>query len=256
MPELNYHIACPAGSVGGYCILPGDPGRVESIAALLDNAEKVAQNREYLSYTGTLSGEKVTVCSTGIGGPSTAIAMEELHSLGAHTFIRIGTAGGINMKVHAGDLVVASAAIRQEGTALHYAPLEYPAAADFDVTRALDDAAKLLGARRHVGVVQAKDSFYGQHSPEKSPVSYELFEKWESWKRLGVLASEMESATLFVVANALGCRAGSVFNIIWNQERKAAGITDEPDCHDTSLAVRCAVEAVRLLVERDRGIKR
>lgn len=253
MPELNYHIACPAGSVGGYCILPGDPGRVESIAALLDNAEKVAQNREYLSYTGTLSGEKVTVCSTGIGGPSTAIAMEELHSLGAHTFIRIGTAGGINMKVRAGDLVVASAAIRQEGTALHYAPLEYPAAADFDVTRALDDAAKSLGVRRHVGVVQAKDSFYGQHSPEKSPVSYELLEKWESWKRLGVLASEMESATLFVVANALGCRAGSVFNIIWNQERKAAGIIDEPDCHDTSLAVRCAVEAVRLLVERDRG---
>ncbi len=254
MPELNYHIACPPGSVGGYCIIPGDPGRVEKIAALLDNAEKVAQNREYVSYTGTLEGEKVTVCSTGIGGPSTAIAIEELHSLGAHTFIRVGTAGGINMKVRAGDLVIASAAIRQEGTALHYAPIEYPAAANFEVTCALDEAARVLGAKSHVGVVQAKDSFYGQHSPEKSPVSYELLEKWESWKRLGVLASEMESATLFVVADALGCRAGSVFNIVWNQERKAAGINDEPDCHDTSLAVRCAVEAVRRLIKRDRAM--
>ena len=252
MPELNYHIACPPGSVGGYCIIPGDPGRVESIAKFLDNAEKVAENREYVSYTGLIAGEKVTVCSTGIGGPSTAIAIEELHSLGAHTFIRIGTCGGINMKVHAGDLVIANAAIRQEGTALHYAPIEYPASATFEVTQALAAAADNLGAARHVGVVQAKDSFYGQHSPEASPVYYELLNKWESWKRLGVLASEMESATLFVAADALGVRAGSVFNVVWNQERKAAGYTDEPDCHDTTLAIRCAVEAVRLLIEQDK----
>ncbi len=252
MPDLNYHIACPPGSVGGYCILPGDPGRVEHIARFIDGAEKVASNREYISYTGTLLGERVTVCSTGIGGPSTAIALEELHSLGAHTFIRIGTSGGINMKVRSGDLVIASAAVRQEGTALHYAPIEYPASASFDVTRALADAAASLGASYHVGVVQAKDSFYGQHSPEKSPVSYALLAKWESWKRLGVLASEMESATLFVAADALGVRAGSVFNVVWNQERKAAGITDEPDCMDTTLAIRCAVEAVKLLIERDR----
>ncbi len=250
MPVLNYHIACEPGTVGGYCILPGDPGRVEKIAAFLDNAEKVAQNREYVSYTGTIEGEKVTVCSTGIGGPSTAIAVEELASLGAHTFIRIGTCGGIAMPVKAGELVVASAAVRQEGTALHYAPIEYPAAASFDVTRALADAADELGAARHVGVVQAKDSFYGQHSPERSPVSGELLAKWEAWKRLGVLASEMESATLFVVADALGVRAGSVFNVVWNQERKAAGITGEPDSHDTTLAIRCAVEAVRLLIKR------
>lgn len=252
MPELNYHVACPPGSVGGYCILPGDPGRVEKIAAFLENAEKVAENREYVTYTGTIAGEKVSVCSTGIGGPSTAIAVEELASLGAHTFVRIGTSGGINMKVRAGDLVIASAAIRQEGTALHYAPLEYPAAASFEVTTALADAAVNLGATRHVGVVQAKDSFYGQHSPERSPVSYELLAKWEAWKRLGVLASEMESATLFVVADALGLRAGSVFNVVWNQERKAAGITDETDCHDTTLAIHCAVEAIRLMIERDK----
>jgi len=247
----NYHIACPEGSVGKYCLIPGDPGRVAEIANLLDNPEKVTQNREYTTYTGILLGEKVSVCSTGIGGPSAAIAVEELFSLGVRTFIRVGTAGGINMKVESGDLVIAMSAVRQEGTALHYAPIEYPATANFDVTLALKTAAENMGIPNHCGVVQCKDSFYGQHSPELSPVSYELFSKWESWKRLGVLASEMEAATVFTVAAALGARAGAVFNIIWNQERKAAGFT-EPDHHSNEYSIRCGVEAIKLLIERDR----
>lgn len=251
MSEKQYHIQCGIGDVGGYCLLPGDPGRVEAIASLLDNPVKIATNREYTTYTGTLSGERVSVTSTGIGGPSAAIAIEELAAIGVHTFIRVGTTGGINMNVKSGDLVIASAAIRQEGTGLHYAPIEYPAAADFTVTRALVDAAEEMGQTWHCGVVHCKDSFYGQHSPDRMPVSYELLEKWEAWKRLGVLASEMEAAALYVVANSLGVRAGTVLNVIWNQERKLAGY-QEPDHHDNSAAIKCAVEAIKLLINQDR----
>ena len=205
--------------MGRYVILPGDPGRCEKIAELFDDAHFVSQNREYTIYTGTLLGEKVSVCSTGIGGPSASIAMEELHNIGADTFIRVGTCGGIELDVRSGDVVVATGAIRFEHTSREYAPIEYPAVANFEVTTALVQAARALGKRTQVGVVQCKDAFYGQHSPERMPVSYELLNKWEAWKRLHVKASEMESAALFVVADALNCRCGSCFHVVWNQER-------------------------------------
>ncbi len=249
--EKQFHIHCVEGDVGRYVILPGDPGRCESIAALFDDAHHVAQNREFNIYTGSLLGEKVSVCSTGIGGPSAAIAMEELHNVGADTFLRVGTCGGIDLDVQSGDIVVATGAIRYEHTSREYAPIEYPAVPDFDVTAALRDASLALGNRTHVGVVQCKDSFYGQHSPEKSPVSRELTERWEAWKRLGVKASEMESAALFVVADALGCRCGSCFHVIWNQEREKAGL-DQKMSEDTSMAVRVAVEALKTLIRKDR----
>lgn len=237
--------------MGRYCLLPGDPGRCASIAALFDNPVHVGMHREYNIYTGSLLGEKVTVCSTGIGGPSAAIAMEELHNLGADTFLRVGTCGGIDRKVRSGDIVVATGAIRFEHTSREYAPLEFPAVADLDVTCALRQAALALGKRTHVGVVQCKDSFYGQHSPSRMPVSFELQQKWEAWKRLGVQASEMESAALFVVAAALGVRCGSCFHVIWNQEREAAGL-DQTMSEDTSAAVRVGVEALKLLIRQDR----
>lgn len=248
--EKQFHIHCVEGDVGRYVILPGDPGRCPSIAALFDDAHLVARNREYTTYTGTLLGEKVSVCSTGIGGPSASIAMEELHNIGADTFIRVGTCGGINLKVQSGDIVVATGAIRFEHTSQEYAPLEYPAVANLDVTNALRQASLAMGKQTHVGVVQCKDAFYGQHSPAKMPVSYELLQKWEAWKRLGVLASEMESAALFVVADALGCRCGSCFHVIWNQEREAAGL-DQNMSEDTSAAVRVGVEAMKLLIAQD-----
>ena len=191
---VQYHIRCKEGDVGRYCFLPGDPGRCEAIAQHFDNPVHVGMNREYNIYTGTLLGEKVSVCSTGIGGPSAAIAMEELTAIGADTFIRVGTCGGIDLNVLPGDVVVATGAIRFEHTSFEYAPSEFPSVPDFDVTLALRDASLALGYRTHTGVVQCKDSFYGQHSPEKSPVSYELMQKWESWKRQGVKASEMETA--------------------------------------------------------------
>ena len=245
--EKQYHIACVPGDVGRYRILPGDPGRCASIAALFDDARLVSQNREYVIYTGSLLGEKVSVCSTGIGGPSAAIAMEELTAIGADTFIRVGTCGGIDVNVQSGDIVVATGAIRFEHTSMEYAPIEFPAVADFGITAALIRAAQDMGKTCHAGVVQCKDSFYGQHSPARMPVSYELLSKWEAWKRLGVKASEMESAALFVVAAALGVRCGSCFHVVWNQEREAAGL-DQKMSEDTSAAVRVGVEALKLLI--------
>ena len=249
--EKQYHIQCVEGDVGRYVILPGDPGRCVSIAALFDDAYHVGQNREFNIYTGTLLGEKVSVCSTGIGGPSAAIAMEELHNIGADTFIRTGTCGGIDLDVQSGDVVIATGAIRFEHTSSEYAPIEYPAVPDFGIAHALWEASTALGYRTHTGVVQCKDSFYGQHSPGRMPVSYELLQKWEAWKRLGVKASEMESAALFVVADALRCRCGSCFHVVWNQEREAAGL-DQKMSEDTAAAVKVAVEAMKIIIKRDR----
>ena len=253
MQELakQFHIACAQGDIGRYCILPGDPGRVPAIAALFDDAKQIAYNREFNVWTGTLLGEKVTACSTGIGGPSASIAMEELHKCGADTFIRTGTCGGIALDVQSGDVVVATGAIRFEHTSREYAPIEFPAVADFQAANALVEAARALGYPLHTGVVQSKDSFYGQHDPAASPVYYELQQKWESWKRLGVKASEMESAALFVVAAALGCRCGACFHVMWNQEREAAGL-DQQVSGDTSASVKVSVEALKLLIQADR----
>ena len=246
----QFHIRCVEGDVGRYVFLPGDPGRCEAIAGLFDDPHHVGMNREYNIYTGTLLGEKVSVCSTGIGGPSAAIAMEELANIGADTFIRVGTCGGIDMDVQPGDVVVANGAIRYEHTSLEYAPIEFPSVPDFGVTAALKKASEDLGYRTHVGVVQCKDAFYGQHSPEKSPVSYDLLQKWESWKRLGVKASEMESAALFVVAASRGLRCGSCFHVIWNQEREKAGLFMKMT-EDTSGAIKVGVEAMKLLIAED-----
>lgn len=247
--QLQFHLQCRPGEIGGYCILPGDPGRCEKIAAQLQSPTFLCSNREYTIYNGLIEGERVTVCSTGIGGPSTAIAVEELIACGAHTFIRVGTCGGIALPVCSGDVVIASGAVRQEGTSHEYAPPEFPAVANTDVLFALVSEARALGLPYHTGVVQCKDAFYGQHAPQRMPTSAALLEKWEAWKRLGVLASEMESSTLFTVCAARGARAGAVFHTVWNQERFAAGLdTDEQQQHDTTEAIRTAVGAIRRLI--------
>ena len=247
----QYHIQVAKGEVGRYVILPGDPKRCVKIAQYFDNPVLIADNREYITYTGTLDGVKVSVTSTGIGGPSASIAMEELYRCGADTFVRIGTCGGMQTDVKSGDIVIATGAIRMEGTSKEYAPIEFPAVADLDVTNALVAAAKQKNFTHHTGVVQCKDAFYGQHSPARMPVSYELLNKWEAWKRLGVKASEMESAALFVVADALKCRCGSCFHVVWNQEREAAGL-DQDMSEDTTSAVQVGVEALKRLIAADR----
>ena len=248
--EVQFHIRCKAGDVGRYCILPGDPGRCAAIAARFEKAEQVSQNREFTVYSGVLAGERVSVCSTGIGGPSAAIAMEELIAIGAHTFIRVGTCGGMALPVRAGDVIIATGAIRMEGTSREYAPIEFPAVPDFATTCALVDAARALGKPFHTGVVQCKDSFYGQHTPETMPVEPELLYKWEAWKRLGALASEMESAALFTVAAARGVRCGAVFSALWNQEREKAGL-DQDAVFDAEGVITVGVEALRRLIEAD-----
>lgn len=247
----QYHLQVGEGDVGRYVILPGDPKRCEKIAKYFDNPVLVADNREYVTYTGYLDGVKVSVTSTGIGGPSASIAMEELVMSGADTFIRIGTCGGMQLDVKSGDVVIANGAIRMEGTSREYAPLEFPAVADIRVTNALTESAGDMGKTYHVGVVQCKDSFYGQHAPERMPVSYELQNKWEAWKRLGCLASEMESAALFVVASHLRVRAGSCFLVVANQEREKEGL-ENPVVHDTDMAIRVAVGAIKKLIAADK----
>ena len=212
-PGKQYHIQVGKGDVGRYVILPGDPKRCAKIAKYFDGAKLMADNREYVTYTGALDGVPVSVTSTGIGGPSAAIAVEEL---------------------------------------VLSAPIEFPAVADVGVVNALREAAGELGAPCHTGVVQSKDSFYGQHSPETKPVSYELLSKWEAWKRMGCLASEMESAALFIVAGALRVRAGACFLTVANQERERLGL-ENPVVHDTDLAVRVAVQALRRLIAVDRA---
>lgn len=247
----QYHIGLKAEDIGKYVILPGDPKRCEKIAAYFENPKKVGDRREFVTYTGFLNGEKVSVTSTGIGGPSAAIAMTELAKLGAHTFVRVGTCGGIDTDVKSGDIVIAQAAIRAEGTSKEYAPIEFPAVADFGVTASLKKGAEALGAKDHVGVVQCKDSFYGQHEADTMPVSYELTNKWEAWKRLGTLASEMESAALFVVASFLKVRVGSCFLVVANQEREKQNLPN-PVIHDTDLAIRVGIEGLKNLIEADK----
>ena len=249
---IQYHLHIKEGDVGRYVILPGDPKRVPLIAKYLDDAVLVADSREYVTYTGFLDGEKVSVTSTGIGGPSASIAMEELFKCGSDTFIRMGTCGGIALDVMGGDVVIATAAVRMEGTSREYAPIEFPAVANFEVVSALKEAADQLGKTSHLGVVQCKDSFYGQHDPSLMPVSYDLINKWEAWKRLGVLASEMESAALFVVAAHLGVRCGSDFFVVGNQERELLGM-ENPKLHDTEDAIRVTIQGVRNLIKKDKA---
>ena len=248
----QYHIQVAKGEVGRYVILPGDPKRCVKIAQYFDNPVLIADNREYITYTGTLDGVKVSVTSTGIGGPSASIAMEELYRCGADTFVRIGTCGGMQTEIKSGDIVIATAAVRMEGTSREYAPIEYPAVANLDVTNALVEAANEKGFIYHTGVVQSKYSFYGKHEPEAMPAGYELINKWEAWKRMGCLASEMESAALFIVAGKLRARMGSCLLVLANQEREKLGL-ENPVVHDTDMAIRVAVEAIRRMIKEDQG---
>ncbi|MCI9168598.1 MAG: uridine phosphorylase [Dorea sp.] len=249
--DKQYHIQVGEGEIGRYVILPGDPKRCEKIAGYFDDAKLVADSREYVTYTGYLEGTKVSVTSTGIGGPSAAIAMEELVKAGADTFLRIGTCGGMQTDVLSGDIVIANGAVRMEGTSKEYAPIEFPAVPDIQIVNALIKGAESLKQTYHVGVVQCKDSFYGQHSPETKPAGYELLNKWEAWKQMGCLASEMESAALFIVAASLRVRAGTCLLVLANQEREKAGL-DNPVVHDTDMAIRVTVEALKALIRSEK----
>lgn len=251
---LQYHLQIKKGDVGKYVILPGDPKRCEKIAKHFDKPCLISDSREYVTYTGYLENEKVSVTSTGIGGPSASIAMEELYNCGADTFLRVGTCGGMDIDVKGGDIVVATGAIRMEGTSREYAPIEFPAVANLDITNALIDSAKELGYTCHSGIVQCKDSFFGQHSPHTKPVGYELSNKWDAWLKLGTKASEMESSALFIVASYLGVRCGSSFLVVANQEREKKGL-ENIVVHDTEKAINTTVLAIKKLIFQDKNNK-
>ena len=237
----QYHVALQRGDVGKYVLLPGDPGRCEPISRLFDNPRHVATNREYVTYTGTLDGVPVSVTSTGIGCPSAAIALEELVRCGADTFIRVGTSGHIQKDSVSGELAIISAAIRDEGTSRHYMPIEFPAVADLEVIQALQVAAKKAGARSRTGITQSKDSFYGQHEPERMGVANELIARWRAWEIGGAICSEMEASALFVIASMLRVRAGGVMMVHAKEPMPPLDILLET-----------AVGALRELIAKDR----
>lgn len=253
MAERQFHIQCTAEDIGHYVFLPGDPDRVPWIASYLENAQKVAHSREFTTYTGTLDGTRVSVTSTGIGGPSAAIAMEELVALGAHTFLRIGTCGGMQPELVPGALIIPTGAIRMEGTSQEYMPLAFPAVPDFGLTEHLVCAARAAAYDYHTGVVQCKDSFYGQHSPETMPVAPTLLQNWQAWKAAGTLASEMESAALFTVAAARRVRCATILQMLWNQERQAVVRDKEHAASDMTHAIEVAVAAMRAVIRENKG---
>jgi uridine phosphorylase len=214
MGEPQYHIRAKPGDVGEAVLLPGDPGRVEAIARQLDRPRLIARNREYTTYTGELDGRPVSVCSTGIGSPSTAIAVEELAAIGARTFVRVGTTGSIQPGVSFGDLVVATAAVRDEGTTPAYVPLGYPAAADVELVQAMVDAGRRLNQRVHAGIVRSHDSLYTDLRAAAMPRQQELQGALDVWQRAGVLCNDMESSAIFVICGLRGFRGGSILTVV------------------------------------------
>lgn len=240
--EVQYHVGLKKGDVGRYVLLPGDPGRAPKIASFFDSAEKVAQNREYTTYTGYVDGIKISSTSTGIGCPSAAIAIEELIRVGADTFIRIGTAGALQPEVKLGDSVISTGAVREEGTSRQYVPLSFPAVADIDVTYALREACRKLNLKHHLGIMHCKDSFYIEE-PEMIPQAKHNLELWETWRRANVMATSMESAALFTIGTFRKVRVGEITAII--------GLTydDSPIIKKVGIdeAIKAAIEAVKIL---------
>jgi uridine phosphorylase len=243
---IQYHVKVKPGDVGKYVLLPGDPGRVEKIAAFLEQPYLISSNREHMVYGGTLNGEKVTVVSTGMGCPSTAIAIEELIAVGADTFIRVGTCGAMQPELQLGDVAIVTGAIRDEGTTRQYLPIEYPALADITVTNALVSSAAQLGATYHLGVSHTKDSFYGEVEPERMPLAEELKLRWKAWVAGGAICSEMEAAAVYILASIYRKRAGGVMTVVGSDTATMLQKKASPD-----LMIEVAVEAIRKLIAID-----
>lgn len=250
--DVQYHIKLASGQSAPYVIVPGDPGRVPQIAAYLDGAYEVANNREYRTFRGRYRGVDVSVTSTGIGGPSAAIAVEELIRIGAKVLIRVGTSGALQEHLQMGDLVVAQSAIRDEGTSCQYVPLAWPASADFETSLALKTAAEQqlqqldTQLNSYVGVVHSKDAFYAEE-PKGLPTAAEWTMKWNAWERMGCLCTEMEAAALFTVAQLHRVKAGAILTVIGETkggEVKIAKVSSEN-------AIKSALEAIYTLAQAE-----
>ena len=248
MAERKYHVGLTAEEVGKYVLYPGDPARTAVIGALLDGAREVAFSREYRTFTGTVAGTPVSAISSGMGGPSVAVGMEELRELGVTTFLRVGTCGATQPRVKMGDLVIATGAVRTEGTGDGYVPKEFPAVADYEVVTALLESAREIGAPHHLGIVRAVDALYSDLLPDTMPNGARLREELAMWARAGVLANDMESSTLFVVASVRGLRAGSLLLCV---DEVGAGEIHHLDPSYMERMLKVAIGAIRRLIERD-----
>jgi uridine phosphorylase len=246
-----FHLGIHDDDLGGakLAIIPGDPGRVSRIAGLMENPVPLAATREFTSFKAELDGVPLIICSTGIGGPSTSIAVEELAQLGIRTFLRVGTTGAIQPHIHVGDLIVTSGSVRLDGASFHFAPAEYPAVADFYCTRALVEAAQKSGAVAHVGITASSDTFYpGQERYDTltGRVHAGMRGKLKEWQDMGVLNYEMESATLFTQCAASGLRAGCIAGVIVNRTQQEIPSDKTMKATETT-AVSVVIEAARRL---------
>ena len=243
----KYHIGLGPGDVGNYVLVPGDPFRTPLVARFLDGAREVAFSREYRTFTGSVDGVTVSTMSTGMGGPSVAIGIEELHELGVHTLLRVGTCGAAQPEIKMGDLVISLAAVRSEGTPTGYVPLEYPAVASLDVVEALIEAAAAAGAKYHVGVTRSVDALYSDLMPDVMPRPH-VREELEMWARAGILSNDMEASTLFVVSRLRKMRAGCVNLCV---DELGAGEIHHVDPSYMDRMLKISVDAIRRLIKRD-----
>ena len=248
--ERKYHVGLTASEVGEYVLYPGDPFRTPLIAKHLEDAREVAFSREYRTFTGNVDGVRVSAISSGMGGPSAAIGVEELGELGVHTFLRVGTCGAAQPGIRMGDLVIATGAVRTEGTPNAYVPLEYPAIANLDVVLALRDAAGAAGAPHHLGVIRSVDALYSDLVPDRMPMKEHLRTELEVWARAGVVANDMESASILVVSALRKYRAGVLLLCV---DELGAGEIHHLDPSYMERMLSVAVDAVRLLIGRDRA---
>jgi uridine phosphorylase len=247
--EKKYHVGLALGEVGQYVLVPGDPARTPMIAKYLDGAREVAFSREYRTFTGSLEGVAVSAMSSGMGGPSVAIAVEELNELGVHTFLRVGTCGAAQPEIKMGDLVIGIGSVRSEGTPNGYVPLEYPAIASLDVVNALVEAAKSARVPYHVGVIRSVDALYSDLMPDTMPRPHHVREELDMWSRAGVLSNDMESSTLFVVARLRKLRAGTINLCV---DELGAGEIHHLDPSYMDRMLKVAVDAIRRLIAQDK----
>lgn len=251
MGKKMMHIGLEPGEVGRYVFLPGSPERTEKIAAYFDNPKEIAYNREFRTFVGELDGVKVAVTSTGIGGPSAAIAVEELHQCGADTMLRVGTCASTSEKVSLGDVVIPNGAVRMEGVSTHYLPIEYPAVPDFQVVKAVEQAAQKLEFPYNVGVTITKASFYTQTTPETKPVGPELVYKWQAYEKGGATSTSMECSVLFCVGASLGIRTSSVMISATNFGEYSNDADDYPSGWEER-AIEVGIEAMKIMIRKDK----
>jgi uridine phosphorylase len=243
--DREYHIGIAPGEIPELVLLPGDPHRAQDIAVrFFDEYEEIAKSREYWSFKGKWRGIPVASCSTGIGCPSAAIALEELVEVGCTTFLRVGTSGAISRSVNTGDLVIFTGSVRDDGTSQQYVPIEYPAVADPEMVMALIKSAEKNGATFHVGIGHTKDAFYSEH-PDYVADPMSTRKKWELLRNSGVLATEMEAASLFIVGQLRGVKVGTICLVIGENVEKEAKIDSKPPIDELIIVALDAITSLK-----------